>query len=73
MVLAEFEGLWSRLVLWKMFLPVAAGWNGGTFTAPPVLPRCPLQALDLCVQLLEMGETALIVADAKYCYGAQGR
>ncbi|XP_074893999.1 peptidyl-prolyl cis-trans isomerase FKBP8 [Buteo buteo] len=32
-----------------------------------------LQALDLCVQLLEMGETALIVADAKYCYGAQGR
>ncbi|KFQ08827.1 Peptidyl-prolyl cis-trans isomerase FKBP8, partial [Haliaeetus albicilla] len=34
---------------------------------------CSLQALDLCVQLLEMGETALIVADAKYCYGAQGR
>ncbi|NXK42812.1 FKBP8 isomerase, partial [Piprites chloris] len=32
-----------------------------------------LQALDLCVQLLEMGETALIVSDAKYCYGAQGR
>ncbi|KAM9369175.1 peptidyl-prolyl cis-trans isomerase FKBP8 [Phaethornis superciliosus] len=32
-----------------------------------------LQALDLCVQLLEMGETAQIVSDAKYCYGAQGR
>ncbi|NXQ34465.1 FKBP8 isomerase, partial [Alaudala cheleensis] len=32
-----------------------------------------LQALDLCVQLLEMGETALIMSDAKYCYGAQGR
>lgn len=32
-----------------------------------------LQALDLCVQLLEMAETALIVSDAKYCYGAQGR
>ncbi|NWU50914.1 FKBP8 isomerase, partial [Dromas ardeola] len=32
-----------------------------------------LQALDLCVQLLEMRETALIVSDAKYCYGAQGR
>ncbi|NXH40823.1 FKBP8 isomerase, partial [Dicaeum eximium] len=32
-----------------------------------------LQALDLCVQLLEMGETALIMSEAKYCYGAQGR
>uniref|UniRef100_A0A672UZ16 peptidylprolyl isomerase n=2 Tax=Strigops habroptila TaxID=2489341 RepID=A0A672UZ16_STRHB len=32
-----------------------------------------VQALDLCVQLLEMGETALIMSDAKYCYGAQGR
>ncbi|OXB73131.1 UNVERIFIED_CONTAM: hypothetical protein H355_012056 [Colinus virginianus] len=32
-----------------------------------------LQALDLCVQLMEMGETALIMSDAKYCYGAQGR
>ncbi|NXR11524.1 FKBP8 isomerase, partial [Semnornis frantzii] len=32
-----------------------------------------LQALDLCVQLLEMGETALIQSDAKYCYGVQGR
>nr|XP_009675861.1 PREDICTED: peptidyl-prolyl cis-trans isomerase FKBP8 [Struthio camelus australis]XP_009675869.1 PREDICTED: peptidyl-prolyl cis-trans isomerase FKBP8 [Struthio camelus australis] len=32
-----------------------------------------LQALDLCVQLLEMGETALIMSDAKYCYGPQGR
>ncbi|NXY92544.1 FKBP8 isomerase, partial [Alcedo cyanopectus] len=32
-----------------------------------------LQALDLCVQFVETGETALIVADAKYCYGVQGR
>uniref|UniRef100_A0A8C3BLU9 peptidylprolyl isomerase n=1 Tax=Cairina moschata TaxID=8855 RepID=A0A8C3BLU9_CAIMO len=32
-----------------------------------------LQALDLCVQLLELGETALIVSDAKYCYGSHGR
>ncbi|NXA42721.1 FKBP8 isomerase, partial [Eudromia elegans] len=32
-----------------------------------------LQALDLCVQLLEIGETASIVSDAKYCYGSQGR
>lgn len=32
-----------------------------------------LQALDLCVQLMEMGETALIQSDAKYCYGVQGR
>uniref|UniRef100_A0A8B9EQS5 peptidylprolyl isomerase n=1 Tax=Anser cygnoides TaxID=8845 RepID=A0A8B9EQS5_ANSCY len=32
-----------------------------------------LQALDLCVQLLEVGETALIVSDAKYCYGSHGR
>uniref|UniRef100_K7FXT1 peptidylprolyl isomerase n=1 Tax=Pelodiscus sinensis TaxID=13735 RepID=K7FXT1_PELSI len=32
-----------------------------------------MQALDLCAQLLEMGETALIVSDAKYCYGPQGR
>nr|XP_060641136.1 peptidyl-prolyl cis-trans isomerase FKBP8 [Anolis sagrei ordinatus]XP_060641137.1 peptidyl-prolyl cis-trans isomerase FKBP8 [Anolis sagrei ordinatus] len=32
-----------------------------------------MQALDLCVQLMEMGETALILSDAKYCYGPQGR
>ncbi|XP_074834291.1 peptidyl-prolyl cis-trans isomerase FKBP8 [Carettochelys insculpta] len=32
-----------------------------------------MQALDLCVQLMEMGETALIMSDAKYCYGPQGR
>lgn len=31
------------------------------------------QALDLTVQLMEMGEKALIQADAKYAYGAQGR
>lgn len=32
-----------------------------------------MQSMDLCVQLMELGETALIVADAKYCYGKQGR
>ncbi|XP_053369721.1 peptidyl-prolyl cis-trans isomerase FKBP8 [Clarias gariepinus] len=31
-----------------------------------------IQALDLTVQLMEMGETALIEASAKYAYGAQG-
>lgn len=33
----------------------------------------PIQALDLTVQLMEMGETALIHTEAKYAYGAQGR
>ncbi|XP_018412986.1 PREDICTED: peptidyl-prolyl cis-trans isomerase FKBP8 [Nanorana parkeri] len=32
-----------------------------------------MQSMDLCVQLMELGETALIEADAKYCYGKQGR
>lgn len=32
-----------------------------------------MQAVDLTVQLMEMGETALIYTDAKYAYGAQGR
>lgn len=31
------------------------------------------QALDLTVQLMEMGEKALIQADAKYAYGTRGR
>lgn len=31
------------------------------------------QALDLTVQLMEMGEKALIEASAKYAYGALGR
>ncbi|XP_029286330.1 peptidyl-prolyl cis-trans isomerase FKBP8 [Cottoperca gobio] len=31
-----------------------------------------IQALDLTVQLMEMGEKALIQADAKYTYGARG-
>lgn len=31
------------------------------------------QALDLTVQLMEMGEKALIEARAKYAYGALGR
>ncbi|XP_061456971.1 peptidyl-prolyl cis-trans isomerase FKBP8 [Rhineura floridana] len=32
-----------------------------------------IQALDLCVQLMEMRERALIISDAKYCFGSQGR
>ncbi|XP_074060842.1 peptidyl-prolyl cis-trans isomerase FKBP8 [Macrotis lagotis] len=32
-----------------------------------------LQALDLSVQLMNVGETALIIADGKYCYGSHGR
>ncbi|XP_077187705.1 peptidyl-prolyl cis-trans isomerase FKBP8 isoform X2 [Paroedura picta] len=32
-----------------------------------------MQALDLCVQLMEVGETALIQSDPKYCHGSQGR
>ncbi|KAK9409122.1 peptidyl-prolyl cis-trans isomerase FKBP8 [Crotalus adamanteus] len=32
-----------------------------------------IQALDLCVQLMDMGETALITSDGKYCFGPQGR
>nr|XP_033810884.1 peptidyl-prolyl cis-trans isomerase FKBP8 [Geotrypetes seraphini] len=32
-----------------------------------------MQALDLCVQLMELREKALIVSDAKYGYGKQGR
>lgn len=32
-----------------------------------------MQSIDLCVQLMELGETAIIEADAKYCYGKQGR
>lgn len=31
-----------------------------------------IQALDLIVQLMEMGETALVHTDAKYAYGSQG-
>lgn len=70
MKLASLDWAWSDLVLWKIFMPVARGWSWIIFT---VMLCCSLQALDLCVQLLEMGETALIVSDAKYCYGAQGR
>ncbi|KAE8632149.1 hypothetical protein XENTR_v10001452 [Xenopus tropicalis] len=32
-----------------------------------------IQALDLCVQLMEAEETSLIASDAKYCYGKEGR
>lgn len=31
------------------------------------------QALDLSVPLMEVGETAMVTADSKYCYGPQGR
>lgn len=33
----------------------------------------PFQALDLTVQLMALGEEALIQTDAKYAYGARGR
>lgn len=33
----------------------------------------PIQALDLTVQLMEMGEKALIQTDSKYAYGSRGR
>ncbi|XP_028906185.1 peptidyl-prolyl cis-trans isomerase FKBP8 isoform X2 [Ornithorhynchus anatinus] len=32
-----------------------------------------IQALDLCIQLMDVGETSLITSDSKYCYGPQGR
>nr|XP_058148730.1 LOW QUALITY PROTEIN: peptidyl-prolyl cis-trans isomerase FKBP8 [Dasypus novemcinctus] len=31
-----------------------------------------IQALDLSVPLMDVGETAMVTADAKYCYGTQG-
>ncbi|XP_051893550.1 peptidyl-prolyl cis-trans isomerase FKBP8 [Pristis pectinata] len=31
-----------------------------------------IQALDLCIQLMEPGEVALIISDAKYAYGCLG-
>ncbi|ELK19193.1 FK506-binding protein 8 [Pteropus alecto] len=31
-----------------------------------------IQALDLSVPLMEVGETAMVTADSKYCYGPQG-
>lgn len=33
----------------------------------------PSQALDLSVPLMDVGETAMVTADSKYCYGPQGR
>lgn len=37
-------------------------------------PHWPvLQALDLSVPLMDVGETAMVTADSKYCYGSQGR
>ncbi|XP_057608883.1 peptidyl-prolyl cis-trans isomerase FKBP8 isoform X2 [Chionomys nivalis] len=32
-----------------------------------------IQALDLSVPLMDVGETAMVTADSKYCYGPQGR
>ncbi|XP_032774370.1 peptidyl-prolyl cis-trans isomerase FKBP8 isoform X6 [Rattus norvegicus] len=32
-----------------------------------------IQALDLSVPLMHVGETAMVTADSKYCYGPQGR
>lgn len=31
-----------------------------------------IQALDLSVPLMDVGETAMVTADSKYCYGPQG-
>lgn len=38
-----------------------------------VTPLAVLQALDLSVPLMHVGETAMVTADSKYCYGPQGR
>lgn len=29
--------------------------------------------IDLSVPLMDVGETAMVTADSKYCYGPQGR
>nr|XP_005906928.1 PREDICTED: peptidyl-prolyl cis-trans isomerase FKBP8 [Bos mutus] len=48
-------------------------------TAPPPAGVPPLEdfkvldrALDLSVPLMDVGETAMVTADSKYCYGPQG-
>lgn len=38
-----------------------------------LVSRICFQAVDLTVQLMEMGEKAVIQTDAKYAYGALGR
>ena len=52
----------------------------GTYAVLLWLYQCPItvrcfffQSLDLTVQLMELGEKAVIQADAKYAYGTLGR
>lgn len=40
---------------------------------PPDTQAPHTQALDLSVPLMDVGETAMVTADSKYCYGPQGR
>lgn len=52
-----------------------AGWaGGGRCTWIHLTLMTPYtQALDLSVPLMDVGETAMVTADSKYCYGPQGR
>lgn len=59
----------------------AGRWGGGQskhgiatlhLSLPDPLPL-HTQALDLSVPLMDVGETAMVTADSKYCYGPQGR
>ena len=56
---------------------VAAGWVGTAVLHLDPLNSCCSpprpQALDLSVPLMDVGETAMVTADSKYCYGPQGR
>lgn len=47
------------------------GTSQGLGSCDPYWPV--LQALDLSVPLMDVGETAMVTADSKYCYGPQGR
>lgn len=49
-----------------------AGWGRYTWTHLSLVCLYT-QALDLSVPLMEVGETAMVTADSKYCYGSQGR
>lgn len=49
-----------------------AGWGHCTWTHLSLM-CLHTQALDLSVPLMEVGETAMVTADSKYCYGPQGR
>lgn len=51
------------------------GWVWGAWGRAALLTSSapPPQALDLSVPLMDVGETAMVTADSKYCYGPQGR